>query len=363
MIHVQHDDGWSPDWATHPGEHLEEHIDAHGWTQAEFARLSGLNKKLVSEIISGKNPVTPETAIVLERVLGLKAYVWSGLQSNWDLFQARKAKSKVDPETRDWMKCFPLKELRASGVLPDAKDDDEQTLDGLLGFLGIGAPGAFDAKVQNLCVHHRQSNGDVSKEHIFSWLMLGEQCAREMNLPPFNRDAFEGAVHVIRGMTNERAEVFSPRMVELCGAAGVALVFVRPFSKTKLYGSARWLSEDRAIIQMSLRMKKNDHFWWTFFHECAHILLHKGKNFADDAPGGNGEEFEKEANAWTEEILVGKGRFAEFVATSPTTKAEVCEFAESINLHPGIVVGMLQHVREIHFGAMNDLKATFEFAD
>ena len=82
--------GFAPNWSTHPGEHLEEYLDAHGWNQAELARRAGLTPKLVSEIINGKNPVTPETALKLERVPGLKAEVWLGLQSSWDLFQARK---------------------------------------------------------------------------------------------------------------------------------------------------------------------------------------------------------------------------------------------------------------------------------
>jgi HTH-type transcriptional regulator/antitoxin HigA len=81
---------WAPNWATHPGEHLLEPIEARGWSQEEFARLAGLTQKLVSTIIKGSNPVTAKTAIRLERVLGLKAYIWTRIQANWDLFQARK---------------------------------------------------------------------------------------------------------------------------------------------------------------------------------------------------------------------------------------------------------------------------------
>lgn len=81
---------WAPDWAIHPGEHLAEHIEARGWSQAEFARLADLSPKLVSTIINGTNPVTAETAVKLERDLGMKAYIWTGLQADWDLHQARQ---------------------------------------------------------------------------------------------------------------------------------------------------------------------------------------------------------------------------------------------------------------------------------
>jgi len=81
---IEERNGWAPDWATHPGEHLAEYLEARGWSQAEFARLADLTPKLVSEIINGKNPVTPDTAIKLERVLGLKDYIWLGLQRDWE---------------------------------------------------------------------------------------------------------------------------------------------------------------------------------------------------------------------------------------------------------------------------------------
>ena len=76
---------WAPNWATHPGEHLAEQIEARGWSQADFARLAGLMPELVGAIIAGRNPVTPETAIKLERLLGINAEIWTRLQANWDL--------------------------------------------------------------------------------------------------------------------------------------------------------------------------------------------------------------------------------------------------------------------------------------
>lgn len=91
---LDHVEGWTPSWATHPGEHLAEQIEARGWSQADFARLAGLTPKLVSTILAGRNPVTTETAIKLERALGMKAEIWVGLQSNWDLFQARARLAK-----------------------------------------------------------------------------------------------------------------------------------------------------------------------------------------------------------------------------------------------------------------------------
>ena len=103
---------WSPDSATHPGEHLAEYLDVRGLSQAEFARLAGLTPKLVSTIIKGTNPVTPDTAIKLERVLGLKAKIWLGIQNDWD-FGIRLASGWQLQTLRHGSNCFRSKSYRS----------------------------------------------------------------------------------------------------------------------------------------------------------------------------------------------------------------------------------------------------------
>ena len=145
---------WSPDWATHPGEHLAEYLEVRGWSQADFARIAGLTSKLVNTIIKGKNPVTPDTAIKLERVLGLKAYVWTNLQSTWDIWQAREAEKSASARLKSWLAQFPVKELRQRGALP-AGGDEASLANCLMSLLGIGGPDSFDAKVGSLALLHR----------------------------------------------------------------------------------------------------------------------------------------------------------------------------------------------------------------
>jgi HTH-type transcriptional regulator / antitoxin HigA len=353
-------DDWTPNWATHPGEHLAEHIGARGWSQAEFARLAGLSPKLVSTIISGANPVSADTAIKLERVLGVKAHIWTSLQARWDLFRAR-AEARPSVETKSWLSLFPIRELRERHWLPDTKNDKE-LLDSLLHLFQIGTPQAYPAKVRALAVHHRRSKAYESSEHnIFTWLMLGENRARRMNVPAFNLRRFEEAARKIRTLTIEQPSVFEPQMKMLCHEAGVALVLEPAISKTCLFGSARWFDADRAIIQMSLRMKTNDHFWWTFFHEAAHLILHRGRNFIDDQ-NGVGDGVEEEADYWATEILVGQKRIERLRALQPRSKAAVRRLADEIGLHPGIVVGVLQHARLLPFRHLNGLKTKFEWA-
>lgn len=363
VMMAEEKNGWAPDWATHPGEHLAEYLDVRGWSQAEFARLADLTPKLVSEIINGKNPVTPETAIKLERVLGLKDYIWLGLQRDWDLYQARRRAMELAPEQRSWLTRFPIKEMKAQGLLPDTTCDGS-LFDALLRLLGVGDPGAYAAKCNRFAVQHRQSQSFASSsDHVFTWLMLGEQRARALDLPIFDQIKFQRAVREIRALTRESPEVFEPKMKRLCHEAGVGLIFAKPLGQTRLFGSAWWIDgNQRAVIQMSLRMRTNDHFWWTFFHECGHIALHRGRNFADDQ-NASGDGPEVEADRWAEEIIYGHGRLPAILTNPPKSEISVRRLADELELHPGIVVGMLQHYGHVPYKNLNHLKAKFRWAD
>jgi HTH-type transcriptional regulator/antitoxin HigA len=362
MMNMNAQEKWRPNWATHPGQHLEEHLDVRGFRQAEFARVAGLTPKLVSDIINKKNPVTPETAIALERVLGLKAYIWTGLQANWDLFQAQQKARIAAKEHKSWLERFPVRDLKARGVL-SSTNDEGTLLDELLKFLGVGKPEAYSLKLAALSVHHRKSTSYESlQDHVFTWLMLGEKEARSRDLPSFDAESFTNAVLKIRSLTKESPEIFGPEMVKLCHDAGVAVVFEKPIGRTCLFGSTRWLDRERAVIQMSLRMKTNDHFWWTFFHECGHILMHRGQNFADDK-NAEGDGIEKEADRWAESILYGKEGVSPILDNPPKSEAAIRRLADAFRLHPGIVVGMLQHYRVISHAYCNNLKDTFEWKE
>jgi HTH-type transcriptional regulator/antitoxin HigA len=332
-----------------------------GWSQAEFARLADLTPKLVNTILKGNNPITTDTAVKLERVLGLSAEVWTNLQMRWDLFQAKKRAQSASPETVDWLNRFPVKELKARKALPDTADQG-RLADALMRFLGVGSPPAYEARVRALAVHHRQStSASSSPDHVLAWLMLGEHEARSLSLPAFDEAVFRSAISAIHKLTIERPQSFVPKMRDLCRQAGVALIFERPISKTCLFGSARWIDREHAIIQMSLRMKTNDHFWWTFFHEAAHLVLHRGQNFADDQ-NGEGNDVERQADEWAEDTLVGRERFQRFVERSPRAEAEVRAFASDCGVHPGIIVGMLQHRRVLPWTHLNKMKVRFEWA-
>ena len=82
-------DRYRPDYAVPPGWVLAERLDVQGVGRAEFARRCGRSPKLISEIISGKAPLDPETALKFEKMLGVDASIWLGIESEYRLQLAR----------------------------------------------------------------------------------------------------------------------------------------------------------------------------------------------------------------------------------------------------------------------------------
>jgi HTH-type transcriptional regulator / antitoxin HigA len=140
-------------------------------------------------------------------------------------------------------------------------------------------------------------------------------------------------------------------------------VLVPSIPRAHVSGMARWLNPHKALIQLSLYGKSNDRFWFTLFHECAHILLHdKTDIFLDDCDdeGAIQSQQEDEANRWSREFLIPP----QYAGDLPRlrSKPKVEEFAKQIGIHAGIVVGRLQHDKLIEPSWMNGLKVSFRFS-
>lgn len=85
---------YHPDYAVPPGAILEECLETHGISPAEFARRCGRSAKLINKIIAGKAPVAPETAREFEKVSGVDAAIWLGIEKDYQRYRARAREAK-----------------------------------------------------------------------------------------------------------------------------------------------------------------------------------------------------------------------------------------------------------------------------
>jgi HTH-type transcriptional regulator/antitoxin HigA len=355
---------YTPDHATPPGELIQEYIEHLGISARELGRRCGRSGKLMAEIMAGRAPVEAGTAIQLERVLDVSASIWTNMEAAYQLHQARQTESEALAACYEWAKDFPLKDLVERGQLRRQTGKSDQVQE-LLRFFGVGSMKACEERIEELLdVDYRTSERfSVDKLSLAAWLRIGERRAAMIATADYDRDAFLGALREIRDLTLIHLDDAQPKLQEKCAAAGVAFVLEKSLPKMRASGVSRWLTPRKALIQQSLRHKSDDHFWFTFFHECAHLLLHSRKEIFIDmekGPGTADAKLEAEANAWAADFLIPSAAMRTFIDGFKKKADEVRRFAATQGIAPGIVVGQLQHAKVIGFGALNQLKDRYE---
>ena len=355
---------YRPDYAVPPGWILEERLEAHGISHAEFARRCGRSAKLISEIISGKAPVEPETALQFEKVLGVDAGIWLGIEADYQLHQARQAEAQEGEKSASWAKSFPIKELVRRRFIGKPLSDSD-AVSNLLAFFGVASIEAWRTKYQRMRVAYRHSPSFESDQAaLATWLRLGELAAERQECAHYNAAQFRRALGEIRGLTQTPFAGALKMARRLCNDAGVALAPIKPFPKTALSGAAWWLTPRKAVIELSARHKTNDQLWFSLFHEAAHILLHSKKDiFIDwEKPDEKMADRENEANQWAAGFLISRSDWNRFAAASPRSVVAVRRFADELGIAPGIVVGRLQHERLLPWRTqLNRLKIRLEW--
>lgn len=354
---------YTPDYAVPPGETVLEVLEELGMSQAELAERIGRPKKTVNEIVRGKAAITPETALQLERAFRIPASFWNNLQRNYEAALARLEERKRLERCRSWLRKIPVRAMVELGWIRSFEDKVDQ-LQEVLAFFGVASPEQWQDLWDHTAVAFRKSAAFESDPGaVAAWLRRGELAAQETRCEPFDKDGFLEVLSEVRGLTTEPPEVFQPGVKRLCAKAGVAVAFVPEISGARVSGATRWISPEKALVQLSLRYKSDDQLWFTFFHESAHILRHGKKRIflESDGSGGSPKE-EEEANRFAADLLIPPGELDRFLEEERPTKRAITEFAEQIGIAPGIVVGRLQYDGVLPYNHCNGLKRRLRWA-
>jgi HTH-type transcriptional regulator / antitoxin HigA len=360
---------FAPDWASPPGDTILDLIEEREWTQVQLAGRLGTSTKYVNQLIKGSVALTENRAMGLSNVLGASVEFWLKREAQYKARLALLEANEGHKKMIAWLESFPLKELMDAGVI--AKRRITATIKPLLvgellQFFGVASPKEWEDIYGRMALSFRRSRPEQSDTKAISvWLRQGEQKAERTIGPRYDEAKFKQALIEIRALTTLPQLEFQSRLTRLLHDAGVVLVLVPAIPRTHVSGVARWLNPHRPLIQLSLYGKRNDRFWFTLAHEMAHIFLHgktKTEVFLDDPSRDRASVKEEwEANTWARDFLIPP-KDALLLPQLKTTKA-VCRFAQSVGIHPGIVVGRLQFDGFIKPSWMNDLKVSFALND
>jgi HTH-type transcriptional regulator/antitoxin HigA len=300
---------FKPDVVFHPGETLQEKLEELNMGPKEFAIRTGKPEKTIIAILKGDSSVTPEMAVLFESVLKIPADFWLRKQFRYDEYNARVKRTIVIEGAKEWAKCFPIADMVNHGWL-DARTKAEDKVTELLHFFEVSSPAAWEDYFfnQQLKVTFRISLAHTKEPYAISaWIRQGEIQARQLQCGPYSETKFKKALFDIKKLMATQPNHYFEPLQNICINCGVKVVYTPCIKKAPLSGATRWIG-DNPLIQLSGRYKQNDRFWFTFFHEVGHILMHGKKDiFLEDIEYSKGDlKKEAEANEFAKAWIVSK---------------------------------------------------------
>lgn len=341
--------------ATPPGATIKEQLSDRGMSQKEFAARMDMSEKHISKLINGDVHLTPDVAVRLELVLGVPAEFWNNLESIY-----REKLVKVEMENTmdtdiELAKQFPYSEMSRFGWVPETRDAKEKVIY-LRKYFGIVELSLLENEQITRIACRRLAITEKSDLALMAWVQEAKIIARGIQTEPINIKGLIAAIPDIRKMTVMKPNEFCPKVKKYLADCGIALVFL-PHLKGSFLQGATFLDGNKIVVGLTARGKDADKFWFSLFHELAHIVLgHVGQI------NGISDEDERAADTWSEETLINKKEFNAFIKEKDYTEQSIIRFAKEQGIAPGIVVGRMQIEGIIKYSMLNKLKEKYEVA-
>ncbi len=362
------DERFQPDWTSAPGDTIIDILQQRDISDVGFATLMNLPLEDTADLLQGRSTVTLTIARKLASVLGASVEFWMSRD-----YQYRQDARRFHEEEEGWLRRLPLGDMIRFGWLSPPPLPSEE-LAACLRFFGVSSfqewKGNY-ASLQEMAAFRSSPSFDSRHESISAWLRQGEIKAEEIDCGPWHAERFQACLSQLRTLTRLKdPQDFIPALQTSCSEHGVAVVVVRAPGGCRASGATRFVTNDKALLQLSFRYLTDDQFWFTFFHEAGHLLLHGQKHFFRSAMEGQRawilegadfsltEEEEQEASNFAVRTLIPQ-EFQNEISTIAPNSREIIRLARRVGISPGIIVGQLQYHRRIDYNQLNGLKRRF----
>lgn len=338
-----------------PGDRLKEELDARGWSQMDLAEILGRPARLVSEIITAKRAITPETAKDLGLALGTGPELWINLESQFQLSRARGSSDAIANRAKIFGR-FPVREMQKRGWLkrlPSLSAIEAE----LKRYFEISD---LDSEIGVAHAAKKTSYDKVSMLQM-AWLFRARQLAASVAVQRYDPAALPQLCAALRDRVERPSD--AAQVPDLLASAGIRLLLVQPLPGSKIDGACMWY-EEQPLIVLTLRYDRHDIFWHALFHELDHIEHGEGKqipivdsNMMKECSGG--PEIERRANRAAAARLIPEDAMQGFIERAGPyfPVRSILSFSAANRVHSGIVVGQLQHRELVAWSSLNALKA------
>lgn len=356
--------GLSRDLIIHPGETLKEVIDDRNITQKELAKRIGFSVQHVSRVINGAQDISTQFAKALEYVLGISASFWINLQKNYDLeLMEYEERNHISNEELACLKELkPITPyLQSKNIIPNTCHKVDMVI-ALRRFLGINNLTLIPSL--QFCAAYRASpKTSINVYVLYAWHKLCDILAEANgDVGKLNKKTLKESIQDIKIIMNTPDEHIPLRLTEIFKKCGISFCMVNHFKGAPVNGFIRRLSSGQVNLCMTIRQSRADIFWFTLFHEIAHILYDDFTHtLVDYAFEKNAEE--NTADEFAKNTLIKNGAYDSFTRMKNFTLPEIQNFAQLQNVPPYIVIGRLQKEGYLPWNAYQREILKFKWAE
>lgn len=338
-----------------PGEAIKDELDRRGWTQADLARILNRPLPTINEIIVGKKSITPEMAVALASAFGTEASYWMNLEVQYRL---SLVETNNEPARRARLyACAPVKEMERRGWIPKTGTADDLERE-LCRFLEVPS---LDQEPVIGAATRKTDRADAMTPSQRAWCFRAKHLAHTVQATAFTDESLPAARVALRALAGFPEE--ARHVPKVMAEHGIRFVVVEPLQGTKIDGAAIWIDESSPAIAVSIRYDRIDAFWHTVFHEMSHIEHRDGTALdtsligEDSTPVVVRDATERRADEEAADTLIPTNMLQSFILrVGPLyAKTRIVQFAHRAKVHPGIVVGQLQHRGEIGYSANREM--------
>ena len=348
---------FQPNWVSCPGETISDVLNERKLSIQEFAYALNYSVEEIDKLLKGFNPINIELASKLESVVGGSSDFWLERE-----YQYRENLARITSEKeKAWLKRLPIRDMVKLGWISKS----ENLLETCFDFFGVKNLFEWENRYYELSkqVAYRKSNTfSLKLESVSAWLNQAEKIALNANVAAWDKHKFETSLGEIRALTRLKSpQIFLPQLQKKCATSGVALVVIKTPSGCPISGATKLLPSKKPLLLLSFRYLTDDQFWFTFFHEAGHLVLHSETlNIESKDPRESTEDKETEASQFAEDLLIPEEYYHEMV-NMKLDKFTIVRFAHKVGISPGIVVGQLQHMGLTKFNYFNQLKRRYKW--
>jgi plasmid maintenance system antidote protein VapI len=354
---------FEPNWAVSPGSTVAAILSARSMSREVFAGLLGQSIESVQRLISGLEKVDEDLADRLASCLGSSSSFWLNRQTQYQEDLDRIRQNEANSSLECWVKQFPIRDMTDLGWIPKNPSSVAREC---LKFFGVRDVASWQARYNGATAaasFRMTTSATANPGPVIAWLRWAELVADRIHCGNWDSNAFRVYLEQIKPLTWQKdPSTFLSRLRTICGKAGVAVVIARTPKGCPASGATRFLSSTKALMVLSFRYRSDDQFWFTFFHEAAHLLLHKHSElFLEDGSDITADE-EREANEFAQALIIPPMHTAEF-RTLELTETAILRFSRKIGISPGLVVGQLQHCGRLGHQRFHSLKRHYAWSE